>query len=122
MTILNQILHTIGIRKTQSAFLNILFTLWLAIPGRINYANLERFSHLNEKTFRNWFEKPVEWVHVNANLVRALQAKTRMGNRLILAVDATSNRKAGKCTPGLAKFWDSKLGKTTQSLELSCCS
>ena len=121
MIILNQILHTTGIRKTQIAFLNILFTLWLAIPGRINYANLERFSHLNEKTFRNWFEKPVEWVHINANLVRALQTKNRMGKRLILAIDATSNRKAGKCTPGLAKFWDSKLGKATQSLELSCC-
>ena len=121
MTILNQTLQATGIRKTQTAFLNILFTLWLAIPGRINYANLERFSHLNEKTFRNWFKKPVEWVHVNANLVRVLQTKTRMGNRLILAVDATSNRKAGKCTPGLAKFWDSKLGKATLSLELSCC-
>ena len=121
MTILNQILIATGVRKTQTTFLNILFALWLAIPGRINYANLERFSNLNEKTFRNWFEKPVEWVHLNANLVRALQAKTRMGNRLILAVDATSNRKAGKCTPGLAKFWDSKLGKATQSLELSCC-
>ena len=121
MTILNQTLQATGIRKTQTAFLNILFTLWLAIPGRINYANLERFSTLNEKTFRNWFEKPVEWVHVNANLVRALQAKTRMGKRLILTIDATSNRKAGKCTPGLAKFWDSKLGKATLSLELSCC-
>ena len=117
MNILNQTLKTTGIRKTQTAFLNILFTLWLAIPGRINYANLERFSALNEKTFRNWFEKPIEWVHLNANLVRASQAKTRIGNRLILA----SNRKTGKCTPGLAKFWDSKLGKATQSLEQSCC-
>ena len=69
MTILNQTLQATGIRKTQTAFLNILFTLWLAIPGRINYTNLERFSTLNEKTFRNWFEKPVEWAHLNANLV-----------------------------------------------------
>lgn len=121
MTILNQILIATGIRKTQTTFIEILFTIWLAIPGRINYANLERFSSLNEKTFRNWFKKPVEWIHLNANLVQSLQTKKYMGKRLILAVDATSNRKAGKCTPGLAKFWDSKLGKATLSLELSCC-
>ena len=121
MNILNQILQQSNIRKTQTAFINLLLTVWLAIPGRINYANLERFSTLNEKTFRNWFIKPIPWVQINSNLVQTLQAQQRMGEQLILAIDASNNRKSGKCTPGIAKFWDSKLGKAIPSLEMSCC-
>ena len=110
-----------SIRKTQSAFLSTLLTLWLAIPGRINYANLQRFSHLNEKTYRNWFAKPVPWVALNASLVQTLQAQHRMGTTFILGIDASNNRKAGKHTHGVAKFWDSKLDKAVSSLEISCC-
>ena len=121
MNILNQVLTKLPIRKTQATFLNLLCTLILAIPGRINYANLERFSNRNEKTFRNWAEKPIEWVHIATGVVQTLQAHKRMGLRLILGVDCTALRKAGKHTPGIAKFWDSKLGKAVPSLELSCC-
>jgi DDE superfamily endonuclease len=121
MNTLNQVLTRLPIRKTQATFLNLLCTLILAIPGRINYANLERFSQRTEKTFRNWAEKPIEWVHITAGVVQTLQTNNRMGSRLILGVDCTALRKAGKRTPGLAKFWDSKLGKAVLSLELSCC-
>ena len=121
MNILNQVLTNLPIRKTQTTFLKLLCTLILAIPGRINYTNLERFSQRTEKTFRNWAEKPIEWVHVAAGIVQTLQASKRMGSRLILGVDCTALRKAGKHTPGIAKFWDSKLGKAVPSLELSCC-
>jgi hypothetical protein len=121
MNILNQVLTNLPIRKTQATFLNLLCALILAIPGRINYANLERFSHRNEKTFRNWAEKPIEWVHIAAGIVQTLQAHKRMGSRFILGTDCTALRKAGKHTPGIAKFWDSKLGKAVPSLELSCC-
>ena len=122
MNILNQVLIRLRIRKTQATFLNLLCTLILSIPGRINYANLERFSQRNEKTFRNWAEKPIEWVHIATGIVQTLQVHKRMGSRLILGVDCTALRKAGKYTPGIAKFWDSKLGKAVPSLELSCCS
>lgn len=121
MNILNQILSQLPVRNTQASFINLLCSLMLAIPSRINYANLGRFSHRNEKTFRNWAVKPIEWVHINASVIQALQAKQRMGSRLILGVDCTALRKAGKSTPGLGKFWDSKLGKAVPSLELSCC-
>ena len=121
MNILNQILESLPIRKTQATFLNLLCTLILAIPGRINYANLERFSTRNEKTYRNWAKKPIEWVHIAASVVQTLQAHKRMGSRFIIGTDCTALRKAGKHTPGIAKFWDSKLGKAVPSLELSCC-
>lgn len=121
MTILNQILTLVGIRKTQATFLNTLLTLWLAIPGRINYANLERFGQINEKTYRNWFVKPVPWIALNTSLVQILQSQERMGRTLVIGIDASNNRKAGKHTHGVAKFWDSKQGKAVSSLEISCC-
>jgi DDE superfamily endonuclease len=121
MNILNQVLTNLPIRKTQATFLNLLCALILAIPGRINYANLERFSHQTEKTFRNWAEKPIEWVHIAVGVAQALQTNKRIGSRFILGIDCTALRKAGKHTPGIAKFWDSKLGKAVPSLELSCC-
>lgn len=121
MNILNQVLRKLPIRNTQASFLNLLCTLILAIPSRINYANFERFSSRNEKTFRSWAEIPIEWVHITASVIQTLQAHQRMGSRLILGVDCTALRKAGKFTPGLGKFWDSKLGQAVSSLELSCC-
>jgi DDE superfamily endonuclease len=121
MNILNQILTHVGIRKTQTTFLTTLFAIWLAIPGRINYANLDRFSSLNEKTYRNWFAKPIPWIALNVSLVEILQSQQRMGSTLILGIDASNSRKAGKHTHGVAKFWDSKLGKAVSSLEISCC-
>ena len=110
MNILNQVLTNLPIRKTQATFLNVLCTLILAIPGRINCANLERFSQRTEKTFRNWAQKPIEWVHITARIVQTLQVHKRIGSRLILGIDCTALRKAGKHTPGIAKFWNSKLG------------
>jgi DDE superfamily endonuclease len=121
MNILNQVLTKLKLRSTQTTFLQLLCTVILAIPSRINYANLKRFSYRDEKTFRNWFEKPLDWILVTTSLVKTLQTNQRMGKRLILGVDCTNLRKAGKHTPGLAKFWDSKLGKAIPSLELSCC-
>jgi Transposase DDE domain len=121
MVILERVLHESGIRKTQSAFIGLLFSLWLAIPGRINYANLARFSDKSEKTFRNWFVKPFEFMAVTSSLVTQLQQAERMGTRLVLAIDASFISKSGDQTPGLAKYWESKQGKAVKGLEVSCC-
>lgn len=122
MTIVEQILARVGMRKRQARFIKMLLRLWLAIPGRINYANLERFSDLSERSYRSWFDKPVEWVGITSAIVVHLQEQGRMGKRLVLGVDTSNVSKSGKCTPGVGKFWDSKMGKAVSSLELSCCS
>jgi hypothetical protein len=57
----------LSIRETRAAFLNLLCTPILPIPGRINGVNLERSSFViltglgryrHEKPFRIWAEKP----------------------------------------------------------------
>ncbi len=122
MTILNQVLTTSAIRKTQKRFLETLCYLWLAIPGRINFKNLARYGNLTEKSYRNWFAKPLNFVALNAALVTELQEHYTSASQLVLGIDASFIPKAGKATPGLGKFWDGKHARACSGLELSCCS
>lgn len=121
MSIVKRVMKQSGIRRTQSQFMELLLSLWLAIPGRINYANLARFSGKNEKTFRNWFSKSMDYVGVNSCLVEILQTEAKIGKSLVLAIDASFIRKSGKYTPELGKYWDGKQGKAIRGLEVSCC-
>jgi putative transposase len=73
MAIVEEVLKVVNLGKRQRQFLKLLIKLWLAIPGRINYANLSRFSGKNEKTFRNWFRKPLDFINLNSCLVNVLQ-------------------------------------------------
>jgi hypothetical protein len=121
MSILEQVLVECGIRKTQRGFLLLLFRLWLVIPGRINYANLARFSDKSEKTFRNWFRKSFDFLGVTSCLVRMAQGQGYLGKTLALVIDGSHISKSGKHTPGLGKYWESKQGKAVKGLEVSCC-
>ena len=121
MSIVEQVLKRAGIRRTQSQFIELLFRLWLAIPGRINYANLARFSGKNEKTYRNWFSKPLDYVAVHSCLVEVLQTEQCLGKRLVLAIDTSFIAKRGKHTPELGKYWNGSQGKAIRGLEVSCC-
>lgn len=121
MAILERVLNEVGIRKAQRLFLLMLVRLWLVIPGRINYANLVRFSGKNEKTFRNWFRKPLNFVAVNSCLVMMAQQAGHLSTTLGIALDSSHISKSGKHTPGLGKYWSSKHGKAVMGLEVSCC-
>lgn len=121
MSIVERVMKQSGIRRTQSQFMKLVFRLWLAIPGRINYANLARFSGKNEKTFRNWFSKPIDFIAVNSCLVEILQAESKLSKSLVLAIDASFINKSGKHTPELGKYWEGKQGKAVKGLEVSCC-
>ena len=118
MAILTQVLKRMQLGKCQRVFLENLIGLILAIPGRINYLNLERYGERSEKSYRNGFERVVPWVALNAELVSELQNVGKMGNRLVLAMDGSFIGKAGKHTPGLGNFWDSKVGKARRGLEV----
>jgi hypothetical protein len=121
MSILERILEELSIGKTQRGFLVLLVRLWLVIPGRINYANLARFSGKNEKTFRNWFGKRLDFLAVTSSMVRLAQEQGHLGKRLVLVIDSFHITKSGKHTPGLGKYWESKQGQAVSGLEVSCC-
>jgi hypothetical protein len=95
MTILERVLEQLGIRRTQRTFLLQLLRLWLVIPGRINYANLARFSGKSEKTFRNWFRKPFNFLAVNSCLAILAQEQGHLGKTLALVIDSSHIDKRG---------------------------
>lgn len=57
MAILTQVLKRMQFGKCQRVFLENLIGLMLAIPGRINYLNLERYGERSEKSYRKGFER-----------------------------------------------------------------
>ncbi len=88
----------------------------ISLRGRFNYTNLSRYSDLNEKTYRRWFGKQLDFIEFN-----------RIGNSeaiplsatLIGVMDCSFVAKSGNKTYGLGKFWDSKQGKAEKGLEIS---
>lgn len=123
MNILQQvelILARVGIRKTQAQYLVMLIGNWLAIPGRVNFLNLERYGEQSERSHRGWFEKPVDFVGVNQQVMESWGSKDE--RRWVLGIDASHVRKSGKATPNLGKYWDGKQRKAVKGLEVSCCS
>jgi putative transposase len=118
-----QVLEKVGIRKLQRGYLEMLMGLWLAIPGRVNFLNLERYGELSERSHRGWFEKPMDFVGVNAGIVRALVGLEALeAEGWGLGIDASFIKKSGKATPNLGRYWNSQQNKAVKGLEVSCCS
>jgi hypothetical protein len=88
----------------------------ISLRGRFNHTNSSRYSDLNEKTYRRWFEKRLNFIEFN-----------RIGNKIaipesavkIAAMDCSFVSKSGKKTYGLAQFWNGKQGKAEKGLEIS---
>ena len=88
----------------------------ISLRGKANYTNFSRYSDLDEKTYRRWFGKQLDFIEFN-----------RIGNSeviplsatLIGAMDCSFVAKSGDKTYGLNKFWDSKQGKAEKGLEIS---
>jgi len=69
MLTLHTLLALVPLRNTQRRFLSLLLMVWLAVPRRLNAAQLSRYSALNEKTFRNWFCTELPWMSLHTTLV-----------------------------------------------------
>ena len=88
----------------------------ISLRGKANYTNFSRYSMLDEKTYRRWFGKNLDFIEFN-----------RIGNSeiipasaiLIGVMDCSFVDKSGDKTYGLGKFWDSKQGKAQKGLEIS---
>jgi hypothetical protein len=103
----------IGIGKCQTKFLTEIFLLFLMIRGRINFLQLSRYDDRSEKTFRNQFEKSVDFMTLNIQLASAVSS----GNR-ILAFDPSFISKSGKKTPGIGYFYSGQEGRSKRGLEI----
>ncbi|MBK8327757.1 MAG: hypothetical protein IPL02_12480 [Moraxellaceae bacterium] len=53
-----------SLSKPQKIFTTLLTSI-SSCYGKVNYSNLSRFNGLNEKTFRRWFNKPLDFININ---------------------------------------------------------
>lgn len=58
-----------GLNKSRKKFMVQIIGLFLSIKGPLNFLQLERFSDLDEQSFRNQFEKTFDFMSLNKDLV-----------------------------------------------------
>ena len=110
-SILNE---TNGLKTVRKNALIHIFTLFIALPGRINFLAMARYGHFSEKTYRSHFEKEFDFFNFNKQLVKRFCSPHR-----IIAGDCSFIPKAGKKTPHVAKFWSGCASKSLPGLEIS---
>ena len=91
-----------------------MFSLFLAVKGKINFLQLERYGKLDEQSFRNNFEKEFQFLEFNKIVI-----KENCGANLAIAFDPSFVSKSGKKTPGVGYFWSGCAGKTKWGLEIA---
>lgn len=107
---------TIKLGKVLSKFIyNCVVTL-VSIRGRVNFLQLMRHSSLNEKTFRNNFSKSADWIGINDEI--ALRELPDAAHRVVV-IDPAHISKAGRCTPGIARYWSGVAGQAKRGLKIT---
>lgn len=84
--------------------------------GKVNFANLSRYSELSERTYRRQFNEPFESMAVNSCLIRqAIAAECFQ----VSAIDCSFVPKSGAATYGVDRFYNGKAGRVERGLEIS---
>ena len=94
--------YSAKLRKSfKTAFIQLMI-LYMVLPRKINFTQMERYSDSSEQCFRQLFEREFDWMQFNLFLMRQ-----RFGEsiRKAIAIDASYISKSGKKTPYIGKFW-----------------
>ena len=101
--------------KSQSKFIVRILLHFLSMRGRHNFLQMAREGSLNEKSYRNQFEKQFNWLSFNLELVKEYSS-----GDLILGFDPSYICKSGKHSPGIGYFYSGCQGSYKRGLELGC--
>ena len=104
-----------GINKAFKDFLVNTLLLYIILPRKINFTQLEIFGDYCEKTYRQNFSKPFDWVKLNLELCRSVFAT---GDRKAIAIDPCYISKSGKQTYGIGRFWSCVAQQAKHGLEI----
>ena len=105
---------TEGLKAVRRSALIHIFTLFVALPGRVNFLAMARHGRFSEKTYRKHFEEEFDFFQFNKQLAKQFCSPDR-----IIAGDCSFIPKAGKRTPHIAKFWSGCASKAMPGLEIS---
>ena len=103
------------LRKSfKIAFIQLMI-LYMALPRKINFTQMGRYSDSSEQRFRQLFEREFDWMQFNLFLMRQ-----RFGEsvRKAIAIDASYISKSGKKTPYIGKFWSGCASAMKRGLEI----
>ena len=93
--------------------------LYMIIPRKVNFTQMERYGSHDEQTYRNNFGKKksecIDWLKLNVSL-----AKRYFGEkgRHAIAIDPSFISKSGKKTPHIGRFWSGCAQAVKQGLEI----
>ena len=90
--------------------------LFMVIPRKINFLQLERYGTRSEQCYRQTFERPVEWMEFNLWL--SAYSFKEGSKRVGIAIDPCYISKAGKKTPHVGTFWSGCAGAAKHGLEI----
>jgi hypothetical protein len=81
----------------------------------MNFLQMERQGGMSEKSYRNQFEKPMDWLNFNRKLVQM-----NCSDEIVIGFDPSYISKSGKHTPGLGYFYSGCVGNYKKGLEIGC--
>lgn len=93
--------------------------LYMIIPRKVNFTQMERYGSHDEQTYRNNFGKKksecIDWLKLNVSL-----AKRYFGEkgRRAIAIDPSFISKSGKKTPHIGRFWSGCAQAVKHGLEI----
>lgn len=101
------------LNKCRCDFIIETLLLFVGIPGKICFLQLERYSRFGEQRFRQQFEKIFDFMGFNSLLI-----KENFSNKVAIIIDPSYIPKSGKKTPYMGRFWSGCAKTVKQGLEL----
>lgn len=105
-------------KRIEKILIEVLI-LYMIIPRKINFTQMERYGTHDEQTYRNNFgyrkSKTVDWLKLNAALAERFFDKA---GRTVIAIDPSFIPKSGKKTPHIGMFWSGCAQAVRHGLEI----
>ena len=97
--IINSVLlkSVVRINKWREKFMLEVLLLYLIIPGRINFLQLEYYGRFGEQRYWQQPGRKFDWLSFNSCL-----ASSHIGKRVAIAFDSSYISKSGQCPPPLS--------------------
>ncbi len=105
-------------RNFEKVLIDIII-LYMVIPRKINFTQMERYGSYCEQTYRNNFdlkkEEGINWLKLNISLANRFFGESR---KRAIAIDPSYISKAGKKTPHVGRFWSGCAQAVKHGLEI----
>ena len=89
--------------------------LFVLLPRKVNFSQMEIYGNYCEKSFRKNFSRPFEWVDFNIELSKRMFEPS---GRKAIAIDPSHISKSGNHTQGIGQFWSGCAQAVRHGLEI----